>query len=426
MTERFRIGVDWLSPGEPPFEDPTAAMLRIEVDEHEVTRAENRWSQTVVQAVPLSAEPLALWLAASWWRLCWEPERPAGAVSPGWRMAHEVGAAGAGFLWPRVCIAGDGETIKFDAVPTSHISPEMLRYLADFRLRVPLKEFETGVERFIDLVIERLSGWNSPSDLPPLWRAVQRERDDPNKARVRRAEAVLGYDPDEVPPAMLNAVLAIAADAGEAALPEIAAICASHPPEAVRAAEQAATLRGRFSDTLRCAAGTRTGLPHERGYAAAAQLRGAIGLAEHAPVPTKTLAELMGLTTESFEGFDGDPAAPISLALREDDQDRFLLRRRHQRGRRFEAGRLIGDVLSHAGERWHAAADTTTARQKMQRAFAAEFLAPVSALKAALDGDLSEDAIEDAATRFEVGELLIRSQLVNQGIVPRTPWAAAT
>jgi Zn-dependent peptidase ImmA (M78 family) len=61
-----------------------------------------------------------------------------------------------------------------------------------------------------------------------------------------------------------------------------------------------------------------------------------------------------------------------------------------------------------------------TQRQKFQRAFAQEFLCPFMALREFLGKDRPDDeAIEEAASHFQVSPLLIRSALVNKGILER-------
>jgi Zn-dependent peptidase ImmA (M78 family) len=54
----------------------------------------------------------------------------------------------------------------------------------------------------------------------------------------------------------------------------------------------------------------------------------------------------------------------------------------------------------------------------MQRAFAAEFLCPIEALRAFLDDDVSNEAIEDAGEHFSVSPLAVRSHLALNGILP--------
>jgi Zn-dependent peptidase ImmA (M78 family) len=69
-------------------------------------------------------------------------------------------------------------------------------------------------------------------------------------------------------------------------------------------------------------------------------------------------------------------------------------------------------------ERWLPVTDTGTARQKTQRAFAIEFLCPISALDEYLEFDFSAEAMEEAAEYFGVSELAVRSHLANHGRIP--------
>jgi Zn-dependent peptidase ImmA (M78 family) len=74
-------------------------------------------------------------------------------------------------------------------------------------------------------------------------------------------------------------------------------------------------------------------------------------------------------------------------------------------------------------ERWLPVTDTGTARQKTQRAFAIEFLCPISALDEYLQYDSSVEAVEEAGEYFGVSELAVRSHLANHG---RIPFGAVT
>jgi hypothetical protein len=62
-----------------------------------LTEHGDTFSRTIRQKVPVSGYPLALWLAANWWRLLYEP-RPPERLRPtaDWRLAHEWPAANAG------------------------------------------------------------------------------------------------------------------------------------------------------------------------------------------------------------------------------------------------------------------------------------------------------------------------------------------
>jgi Zn-dependent peptidase ImmA (M78 family) len=62
---------------------------------------------------------------------------------------------------------------------------------------------------------------------------------------------------------------------------------------------------------------------------------------------------------------------------------------------------------------------TFTYRQKLQRAFAGEFLCPFEALEKTLDGDTSDDAIHEAAQHFNVADITVRTLLVNHRVIDR-------
>jgi Zn-dependent peptidase ImmA (M78 family) len=66
---------------------------------------------------------------------------------------------------------------------------------------------------------------------------------------------------------------------------------------------------------------------------------------------------------------------------------------------------------------WLTSTDSATSAQKFQRAFAAEFLCPIASLSDHLNGDYTEAAIEDAASTFQVSEMVVRSLLLNNGLI---------
>src|SRR5215472_12351740 len=111
MAERFSVELAWLPSGQGLKEDQlTAAALRIAFPEGIATRVRDMWSQTDLESVHVSAYPLALWFASSWWRLRWEPST--GRYSTDWLMSHDVRAAGHGFIWPPLRFESDGEFIE--------------------------------------------------------------------------------------------------------------------------------------------------------------------------------------------------------------------------------------------------------------------------------------------------------------------------
>jgi hypothetical protein len=341
-------------------------------------------------------------------------------------MAHELGAAGGGFLWPRLRLISDGETIEIDCIPTKSASREMLLYLANFRTRVSAAAFEQAIDHFVSLVVERIGSHDDEFDTAGLWREVLAERSDSERAAQRRIEAMLGRDPGEAEPELLSEVISLGNAAGDG--DEIAALCAVALPGEVRASADAATRDGTHADPIASSPidlDTQD-VPHRRGYALAGRLRAARGLSETQRVDSEALGSLLGLRSSTLIGALDHRNAPFALLRREPGGDRYLFRSENPLGRRFEAARLVGDAFA-APRPWHFAAATLTARQKQQRAFAAEFLAPSAGLRERLGDDRSDDAIAEAADAFEVNGDVVRHQLQNQGLTdtPHDPWRRA-
>ena len=114
MTDQFSIDISSWLPGREGQEEiqKTIGPLQIAVGGRLMTRAEDTWSKSVQQFAVVSAYPLAEWLAASWWRLRWESRPFRSSPDRSWRMAHEMPAAGHGFLWPSITFESDGEEIR--------------------------------------------------------------------------------------------------------------------------------------------------------------------------------------------------------------------------------------------------------------------------------------------------------------------------
>lgn len=419
--------LEWLPADHGPEEiRETSAMLRMTVNNRLLTAINNDWTKTVDDAVRLSAYPLALWFASSWWRLCWEPA-PVEKEEPHveWCMAHEMGSAGQGFLWPPVRFESDGETIVIHGTPSPAKSAEPIRYLNQLREPVPLANFIEGIADFIQTVIRRLDSVGvRNTDLHTLWQEVSDERRDSEATTYRKLEALSGFDPDEAPETHVDALMKLCTDVGEAAIAEIAA-AHSDTTTLLDKVKGEAGVPGSLSAiaSLREAHPPYTAAtPWDRGWNLAQTVREKLGLSSK-PVSDRQLGEILEVTEQELIS-DSAPMAKtrVSLAVKAEDGDHtnFLFRRKSPNGRRFEVGRWIADAMlpTTQKDRWLPATDTKTARQKMQRAFAAEFLAPAGALQTFLNDDLTdEDRIEEAGKHFRVSSWTIQSQLVNHGLV---------
>ncbi|WP_199249222.1 hypothetical protein [[Phormidium] sp. ETS-05] len=137
----------------------TMGMFSLQAGAVNLTENQNIWLQQISPNVLLSAYPLALWMASSWWRLLFEPLPPAGIKpSVDWRMAHELAASNQGFIWPRVIFASDTEAMQIWATPSQPAHQQSVRYMNGLERPVAenLEEFSRIAADFIESVISRL------------------------------------------------------------------------------------------------------------------------------------------------------------------------------------------------------------------------------------------------------------------------------
>jgi hypothetical protein len=426
---KFSINNKWISSLHEPEEvKETSTMIGIKLGEGFATRNQDIWSNTVQEEVRLSAYPLALWFASSWWRLRWEPLPLGPEPTTAWRMAHEMAAAGYGYVWPRIVFASDGDTIQIASIQSKPESKEPVHYLADRLVSIDAQTFEREIDAFINSTSARLyARLGRETDLHSLWGEVKEERRDSNLAYERSLEAMLGFDPDECPGDILDLFKQLIPKAGTSAVSEIAPACATEDPgRSIRDILQIAETGdfvGNVNNALKPGSYEvdNSMLAWECGWQLARRARSELGL-DDAPISDDTLCDLVGLPKEKVMAPDVQPSRrPIGLAVRDSTASSFkyIFRKRHLTGRRFELARFICEYLATgATDHWFPSTDAKTARQKIQRSFAAEFLCPIGAIKSYVGGDYSDDSIEDVASYFSVAPLAIQTQLVNNKILP--------
>ncbi|MBM3764012.1 MAG: hypothetical protein FJW32_01355 [Acidobacteria bacterium] len=427
----MRIDVEWL----PPFSGSeeirqTSASLQLKFGEHNATSFEDEFSKSIQHRARVSAYPLGLWIASSWWRIRWEPAPLRIPIASGergpdvsWRLSHELPSVGFGFLWPRVTFASDGENIIVSCRPSPVLSTEPFRYLSDFDTVISADSFVRETDSFLDLVLRRLDSFGQ-TDLHVLWHEVMAERNDPAISAWRRMEARLSYDPDEGPREVLDEFSKLAQTAGIGTAEEIAPACAGRDTQnqlnAVLQFARATGVEASIKPLRRQSSGNQAEPPWHRGHAMALEARGSLRLGLGA-LSDETLCEILNIQPRHLNPPDVPTVAShVSLGIRDGSGDsaKLLFRKRNKPARRFEAARFLADYWS-SEDHWLALTDTTTARQKEQRAFAAEFLCPIDSLKEYLGTSFEPDAIEDAAINFGISGLAIESHLANNGLIPR-------
>ncbi len=417
--------VQWLARDHgDPAERASFGELEVRVADRVVTRLLDHETRSERTAIRVSMGVLARWLASNYFRLRFEPSPLEPSNDPEFRCRHEVGAAGDGFLWPSLSFSGDLERVVVEHRASEPGST--IRFLEeDFRATVSVEDFDWAVDSFLDLVIERLHVLGcADDDLTNLWTTVASERRDPDTFHQRRLEALMGLDPEELPASAVSDLVASGRWMGLSALEEVLAD-AKHTRgqariEALREARRRpdgylnlTSLRGVVAGS------TRDEPPWKRGMRLARDLRQSLNLGE-GPISNDTFRDLFGLDlpratpdgSDISAGFvDGGDPTTIGV----------VLHKGHPSSLRFASARILGDALTRPEtDSLLPVTDQATARQKTQRAFAQEFLCPIEAIRQRVSLPVpTEEEVLQVASDYQVSEWLVRTALVNRGLVDR-------
>ena len=440
MTPDLRIETEWLDAAdEDPVERSTFAEISVVTNDHSITELEDLIARTTRSGVRGSAYRLAYWIAENWWRLRWEPE----GNSTEWRLAHDMAAIGGGYAWPDIRFASDGLHVLIETRRTSGQQAAPVRYLGSPPIQVTTEAFEAGIDDLVERVLARLSSFKAlKSDLTSLWKEVRSERADEEVYALRQLEALLGFDAGEAPEELIQSLLESIGKAGRKAVNEIAAAGKGNASQLVRETLESieasdVTIRlasiPEVQTLLRKQANTNA-LPWQRAKLAARLARDVWAIPK-GPVSNEALSDLLKIPKERLEAGPG-AALGIAAGLRKNgsnDVVSIVQRAKAPTGRRFEIMRLVADhMMTPPDDHLLPITMAKTDRQKFQRAFAAEFLLPFEELCEHLgeptfaEGETRDDEIEDVAAQYDVSPLMVRTSLVNRGVLPREVLSSAS
>jgi len=396
--------------------------IRIQFGQDALTRLVRPSQASEDEYLDAPPQDLAFWLVHNWWRLRHEPvpseDLAIDALPASWRLAHDFRSVEGGYRWPSAIVWG-GDDLVFataESDPVGITAP--VQFLASARgISVPATEFESGVDRF-------LNTFAGQEVLGSEIAALRSERLNADYAAWRRVEAKLGFDPDAAPATVMTEMAKLASLYGSVNIEEAA--CAA-PGDAAPSTLESLIGRAQTDDAWEChfsqgihmqTVHSPSSAPWQAAEDVAAAVRSQLGGTDS--LNDRVLANLCGTQPVAFAEVH---TAKPQYGLRVTDQgvDRVVVRSRWRGGRRFQFARALGDSLlmgSHPGTTLLGPiADSTTSRQKFQRAFGAALLCPIDRLRSYLPEENPDaDDIDAAAKHFEVSPVLVRSTLLNHGI----------
>ena len=376
----------------------------------------------------VSGYHLAEWFVRNWWRLAYEPiltDYP-DDTPMGWDFAHWMSTIGEGYVWPNIQLVSDGFQVLVGSFRSEDPYAKAFRYVGAGKSElIGLECLQIAARKLIHDVLHMLDEANTGNtELHRLWPSLLEDIDRPDVSVKRRIEAMLGFDPEEADPTELRKRVDDVKKLGCDAVAELAADANTRGGHVfaasdIKRVEREVGFDGRIEDAIDLPPSSP--IPAwgaceawQLGVATAHAVRRRAGL-NGQPVETPMLASMAGTSPSVINERDRTTQA-ISFAMDSGSGScRIAMRSRWETGRRFDLARLIADRLfdNDIGDPLLPATQSYTYRQKAQRAFAAEMLAPIEAVDDFLDDDRSEDRYNDAAEHFNVSQMVISSLLRN-------------
>ena len=424
---------EWMDDA-PPHPDPVAhrtmAQLTIRIGDTVATEVYDRYLKEFRDHVFVPLSQVAEWVVLHWWRLLHEPPQASGPQRPGFAARHDLSQAGFGFALPKVSLHPLGDCVRAVATRSNPRAAALeFRGHGDSLLR--RDDLEAELASLVEAVLARLRDTGSPfPDLEADWRAIR--TGDADNREFRRAAALAGLDPYDVPDAAADALVRFWNEVPASMRRDALGSAPADALDALRrwlleqtealgevaSGEAWAAIRGR---TRR---GERRDPPWERGYARARAVRSELG----APTGPFVLHDDGSLAVHSRTAAAPAPGPGILGCVAVDSPSCVIVRRGHE-GRRFLLARSLGDYLGRDEPGPGVLGKLDSPRQAHSRAFAAELLAPEAWLRAEVGGARRVDPAAAArlAAELQVSPWVIQHQIRNHGIaeVPELRPAAA-
>lgn len=424
----LRFDIQWFDGTgiEGPELAATFASLRISIDDAVLTHVNDQRAQTLRDVVHVPVYPLAEWLVSNWWFLAYEPEHSLNRNSPGFAHRHWLASSSEGYAYPDVRLSSAGGLTQIE---WKRRAPEWSRveYRNSGSATLDRDRFVADCTDFIDTVTRRLVACGiSSSYLQSEWNLIQTTEDD--QRDFCATAAGLGRDPYDLDEHEERLVLDVGKQLGDLrseALPALDPAAPLAGCTAIREAMEASKPNGlRLADGLLDASDTvlHTSPPWQQGYDLARRTRRALGLNGEALATNSDLAAAIGHHPTALSR----ATRPVKLlaALRLVDgvvnpqgsgTVSFGLRATGTASRRFLFCRALAEALTT--DTAAVLTKASTERQRRNRAFAAEFLAPSASLREKIAGSyIDEDHVTDLAEEFGVSSYVIEHQVQNHDI----------
>jgi hypothetical protein len=426
----LQLEFEWEAPGAArgPELRATWARLHIAVDGQVVTRVAEQPGQSIRDAIYVPLYPLAEWIVANWWALQFEFASPVRAAANGFVHRHNLSTASEGFALPRMEIRPEGTRVLvvWSAV---ELPRARVTFLAQGAAYVERDELDATLRTFVRAVVKPLDDQGvGETPLAEEWAAVCAA--DAEERQFCRAAALLGWDPyslgereahalieaaERLPTDVLDEFLGIA---DQTKLKQQSELIGEIIEKAQRAKVRLKPLEKLRERPLAIA---RQHAPWEQGYELARAFR------EHfnarANIQTvEQLGQAMGIDSAAWRrtvrpSVDGLDFLSGLVAVNQHGTPSFFTRGADKPARTFALCRTLGEFLAAPDQQAALATAAYSERQKRNRAFAAELVAPADQLRRSIASPLVfAEEIQALAAGLGTSEYVVRHQIENHRI----------
>lgn len=415
----------------------TWARIEIKAGSDFITLVEDRESGSSRRSIYCPLYPLAEWIAYNWWflqadarpsRFLAQDDLPHSlalqSLPVALREHHSIRASGDGFAWPDLLIVpDDSETRLVWGDGRGDSSSWPIRFLTRGDFRVRTEQVQRELQLLVGETLTRLSEQGvTGTALEEEWETIQRT--DADEAEYCLAAARLGLDPySDAEPYEQDIILAAENLGGQLLADFLNAVSPDHiaksltwisslqstfedhhavvAPDAEIIQELRAATRGRITRA--------SGRPWDVGYEQARFVREQIA-------PDRQLR----LAVDRFVRAIARKSPDISLQALGGGADRarpllIIGQTRPANSTRFTLARALWHYVWDDSP-WFLVTAAHTLRQRVERAFAAELLAPARGIAELLESPpeaTSQEEIEQIAQRYGVSSMVIEHQLRN-------------
>jgi hypothetical protein len=409
----------------------TWARLEVWIDGNPVTQFWSKSTNTVRTGVYGSVFPFAQWIVRHWWHVLDEglsnPEVLGGArrareQARPWLERHNLVFARDGMAYPDLSIYREDTLVglRWTQDPEDVTTPG--RFLGNGQARLGRAETEAGLSRLVESVLARTADLTATEvvDLRSDWAAVTKSSQTEPDLCARLAE--LGLDPYgdgvsedveeilsgdiDLPEFVIRDLLALSAgDRLSADLGTTRELVARLPPKC----------RGQGSAVDYVPYDPR---PYRAGYCRAESVRRQLGLGPRDSVPDlgTAIEHLLGKMESIWLPAIQNPN--VEAAVGRSGLSAIVAADRPPRAQRFLLARALHhwQFVTHGSMGVRLLTRATDWQQSASRAFAAELLAPATALADRLAGASAWEQHDHLADEFQVSPMVIAYQIENHGL----------